>query len=227
MKHIIVFYLSVIGAASCNVQLVLGKPMHLKRALLEHEQTADRQLLEHRKQQLCNYYAHVYEYDVYDICAQALEVFKRHCVTARSLIIFDIDDTVVYSYQWFDDIYFIWSQQPQLIESRTYDKPCIIRPVAWLYKKLVRLGYTIIFLSARDALNYDATVHELKKAGYRFFERIILMPEDCLESVALWKLKIRMQLAVEYDIVGCVADRAVDFEGGYTGYEVRLPNYLY
>jgi len=34
-------------------------------------------------------------------------------------------------------------------------------------------------------------------------------------------------LAKEYTIAGSVGDRDADFLGGYTGYTIKLPNYVY
>lgn len=46
-------------------------------------------------------------------------------------------------------------------------------------------------------------------------------------KTADWKFQVRKELTRKYSIVGCVGDRNADFEGGYTGYRVQLPNYLY
>jgi hypothetical protein len=193
------------------------------------------QMLVHFKvmqQELAQYYTTgAYDHDVEKICKQAEQYFATLPVRDNSLIIFDIDDTAVYNYQKMDKFDFIWSQQATLVQAREQDMSPAIMPVLGLYQAVLSKGFKIIFLSSRNAGQYDHTVKELNHAGYTKYEKIILMPDelafDRTIKTADWKLRVRKELAKQYDIVGSVADRPVDFAGGYTGHIVQLPNYLY
>lgn len=216
----------------------LHNPVELvsfKRARQEFEQSHDQQLFEKRKQQLVDYYtSSAYEQDVEKICTQALKHFKTVPVTPQSIIIFDKDDTALYHYQVQDDLEFIWSRQPKLTAARAegdrdFMDP-VIEPVLKFYNQLKTLGFKLVFLTSRNEGDYEHCLQELIEAGYTGFEKLMLMPDnlafDASVKTADWKLSLRKELAQQYTIVGCVGDRDADFEGGYTGYIVKLPNYL-
>ncbi len=206
--------------------------VHFKIAQHDFEQDKNQYLFELRKQQLQKYYTcGNYENDVKGICQKAARCFSSLCVKKDSLVIFDIDDTAVYHYQVNDKFDFIWSQCPQLVKARQTDRGPAIEPVLELYNILLKKDFKIIFLSSRNAGDYNHTHNELTQAGYTTFEQIILMPDelafDRSIKTADWKLSIRKELAKRYTIVGCIGDRDKDFEGGYTGHVIKLPNYLY
>ncbi len=207
-------------------------PIHFRIAQHDFEQSKNQSLFEARKQQLQKYYlCGAYEQDVATICQTAAAYFSSLSFKDNSLIIFDIDDTAIYHYQVHDKFDFIWSECPQLVKARQIDRGPAIEPVLELYNMLLKKAFKVIFLSSRNAGDYDHTYNELIQAGYTNFEQIILMPDklafDRSIKTADWKLSIRKELAQMYSIVGCVGDRDADFEGGYTGHVVKLPNYLY
>lgn len=206
---------------------------------LTHFQVAQKQLnydhnkaaFEANKKQLEQYYTSgTYSKEVATICTKAQEYFSTVPVQSNSLVVFDIDDTAVYHYQTMDSFYFIWSKHPEfgISNSRTAQP---IKPVLELYNYLRTRGFEVIFISLRPKSDYDYTRQELTKAGYTGFTDLILRPEPGLWSPMIdggqWKLQARKKLAQTYTIVGCIADREVDFVGGYTGHKVKLPNYLY
>jgi predicted secreted acid phosphatase len=206
--------------------------VHFKHVMQELDQTKNHGIFELRKERLQKYYnSGEYEQDVYKVCKKAESYLCKLPVKNSSLIIFDIDDTAVYHYQYIDRLDFIWKQQPRLIQARERGMSPAIKPVLEFYKKLLAKGFKIIFLSSRNSGDYEHTLNELKKAGYTEFEKIILMPDklafDPTIKPAHWKMQMRQQLEQQYDIVATVGDQEADFEGGYTGYIVKLPNYLY
>ncbi len=224
-----------------HILISANEIVHLETAITDYNLHHDAALFEHRKQTLYQFYTAQYLPEVQKICTTALEYFSHQLVTDKSLIIFDIDDTALYTYQWHTPATYIWSDQPHLVEARTHGRhkrAPAIQPVLDLYKSLKTLGFKIIFLSGRTIHDLADTGEELRLAGYDSTDHIILLPENhptpspdtaatVTQKLANWKTDVRKQLAQEYTIVGSLGDRASDFEDGYTGYQVRLPNYLY
>lgn len=206
--------------------------INLQRAKQEFEQTHDANMLEKHKQQIFNYYTtNVFERDVQKICTQALKHFSQLAVTKTSLVIFDIDDTAFYNYQWRDDTEFIWKHKPELVQARETKTAPAIKATLVFYNELKKLGFKTVFVSSRNQGAYDEYYKNLTKIGYKDFDKLILMPDEIAFDrnikTADWKLEIRKLLAQEYTIVGSVGDRNADFKGGYTGYEVKIPNYIF
>jgi len=206
--------------------------INLKQAVREFERTHDVNMLEKHKKQIYNYYTtDAFERNVQNICTQALKHFSYLTVSATSLIIFDVDDTAFYNYQWRDDAEFVWRHQPELIQARETKIAPAIKATLAFYNELKKLGFKTVFVSSRNQGAYDEYYKNLTQIGYKDFDTLILMPDvlafDKNVKTADWKLEVRKQLAQEYTIVGGVGDRATDFKGGYTGYEVKIPNYIF
>lgn len=201
-------------------------PMHLVRANQEFQATNDQVIYEQRKAALAAYYtAGAYDTDVQTICQRAIAFFTTLSPDPHAAVIFDIDDTAIFTVPTGWEVGFIWPQS-----ANTYLKTPqpAVAPVHTLYVWLRERGIKIIFLTARPEKQYHHTIHELTQAGYTEFEHCILLPSHINPTeTASWKCATRKQLASQYSIIGCIGDRPSDFEGGYTGYEMRLPNYIY
>jgi len=171
----------------------------------------------------------VYEKEVRTICQTALEKhFKTHKVTAKSAIVFDIDETVLSDYQLFKQKNFEWTTD-DYCDFRLKKACTPILPTRDFFLELKKLRYKIIFLTSRRDTHLQATQENLAAYGYTYDE-LFLLPTELLEqhvSHAAWKLQIRQELSKKYDIVGSISDSLSDFEGGYCGVMVKLPNYLY
>ncbi len=203
--------------------------VHLDIARKEFEQTNDVARFEEQKYHLCDYYMNAYEEEVACICQNAHGYFAGMSVDESTLIIFDIDDTAIYNYHNHEPAEFIWSKQSDLLNAKITKLPPAINAVFDLYLNLVNKGFKVIFLSGRPHSHYEITLNQLLAAGYTIFDDVILMPESdyAKGDIAGWKARVRADLAQAYSIIGCIADREVDFIGGNTGYSVKLPNYLY
>ena len=228
----IAFLVTVASVSYYLFQLHAPELINLKRATQEFEQTHDANALANRKLQIFNYYTtDAFEHDVRKICAQALKHFSLMTMTPISLVIFDIDDTAFYNYQWRDEAEFIWKHNPELIQARETRMAPAIKATLAFYTELKKLGFKTVFISSRNQGVYDEYYKNLTQIGYKDFDKLILMPDELAFDknikTADWKLEIRKQLAQEYTIVGSVGDRTSDFKGGYTGYEVKIPNYIF
>lgn len=168
----------------------------------------------------------VYEQEVRVICQKALEDFKKHTVTEKSAVVFDIDETLLSDYPFFKERSFDWSIE-DAYQFRYKKESAVIRPVQEFYTALKALGYKMILLTSRRDLLYQATHENLVKADY-VWDELILLPMELFNkhvSHGAWKADIRK--ALPYNIIGSVGDSLSDFEGDCCGIKVKLPNYLY
>ena len=221
----ILFIVTVTNSICSKNICKIGDLVHLNQAIKEFAQTQDYPALTRYKTCLAHYYTSgAYERDVQKACTSAWKILLQIPVTPQSLVIFDIDDTALFQAPQLPFTTFIWPRQNNSFAPA-------LKPVLYLYKQLIARGFNVIFLTARGQHTHAKTLQELKRAGYTKFDQLILMPYQFAFNLAIspgnWKLNIRKQLAKQYTIVACIGDRPIDFEGGHTGYPVKLPNYLY
>ncbi len=211
------------------LQASAQKISHFDHVQKEFNKTRNQDTFEQYKAVLIEYYINgIYERDVDQVCAQAQQYFASIPVQDNAIIIFDIDDTAVYHFQTRNEFKFIWQLRPELATKTNFDGPAI-QPVLDLYHYLLERGFKIVFMTGRGTQIADITINQLHNAGYTAYEKLILCPWDIVTHDTLWewKLNMRKALSQKYHIVGSVADREIDFQGGCTGFEVKLPNYLY
>jgi len=222
---IIVSHLQMEKASGGVLQSIVNRTnlVHFKIATQEFEQNKDQIRFDLNKNNIKEYYnSGAYEKEVEALCKEAECYFDKLGVTEKYLIVFDVDDTAVYA---FTD----WKRE---ILDINPSETTIILPVLNLYKFLIKKGFKIFFITGRPFEKHEETKQELKKAGYVNFVDLACMPSELhvgntRENVAKWKCGFRKELSERYSIVGSVADRDVDFAGGYCGHVVKLPNYIY
>lgn len=202
----------------------------LKNAINAGQEIAGKRLYDARLERIKQYYRDgEYQADLKKICAEAEDYFKKNKPdNDNTLIIFDIDDTAITSYTKTNNFCFLWDSNEQCDVTRAQLTGTPIQPVLNLYNTVKKLGYKTAFLSSLRTIELEKTKAKLAAAGYTDYDAIILKNTlDLTSTTAAWKLGKRKKLAEQYHIAGCVGDRPQDFEEGYTGYEVKLPNYLY
>lgn len=229
----------VINAADTLPVLTQTPPLlvHIKQAQKDltnaidtGQEIAGKRLYDQRLERIKTYYRDgEYQTDLKHICTEAEEHFKNMGTPAdNALIIFDIDDTAVVSYTKTNNFCFLWDSQEQCNDMRNTLTSTPIKPVLNLYNAVKKLGYNIAFLSSLRTIETEKVKQRLANAGYKDYDYLILKNTlDLTSSTGAWKLAERKKLAERYLIAGCVGDRPQDFEGEYTGYKVKLPNYLY
>lgn len=147
----------------------------------------------------------------------------------NSAWVFDVDETSLSNYAEMDSINFGFVAKMNHDWIMSAAAPAIPQTLA-LYKQLVAAGFKIIFLTGRKDIEHDATVLNLQKEGYTTFETLIVRDPAEYNLTALeYKSNRRTQLTqlAGYNIVGCVGDQWSDLDGPYTGFKVKLPNYIY
>ncbi|MDR3646489.1 MAG: HAD family acid phosphatase [Candidatus Babeliales bacterium] len=180
-----------------------------------------------------------YTKEVSTICIDALAKFSGNTSTEDSAIIFDIDETALTEYFVYKNWDFEW-ERSQMFEMRKQGKSEAIPGVLNLYKELKKLGYKIIFITARRESLNRVTSDNLRNEGYEDVgvkdgDWVLCLPDNYhgvkdAEGKPLdtqWKAMTRALLSKVYTIAGSISDSASDFKGGNAGECIKLPNYLY
>lgn len=182
------------------------------------------------KQEIEEYYekGH-FERDVKIVVDKALSYFKsRICCNAQSAVVFDIDDTILWSYYDMKDINFGFV--PKLFHEWVLQaKTPLVPHVKRLYDFFVSRGCQIILLTGRRFDEREATMKNLQDLGFHKIDLLIMRDEDELETKAIdYKSEHRRLLEEKgYRIIATIGDQLSDLEGGYAHYKVKIPNYTY
>ncbi len=169
-----------------------------------------------------------FDQEVKKVLEQAWLQLKNIVPTDKSTIIIDIDETALSNYEYFKLMGLAKGNQTTFTYWKGLGYCRAIKPTLSFYKKLIKKGFKVVFISCRSIEIYDQTAANLKKAGYHTFERIILRTQDDLKvPFYTYKKQKRYELVNEgYEIVACVGDQWSDLEGEHTGIKVKLPNYI-
>lgn len=174
-----------------------------------------------------------YEKEVLKVCHRACQYFNNLDIDSskNNAVIFDIDETALSNYELYRSKNLNWGKYTDTDEYRKKAQCKAIKPVLDLYNFLQKKGYKIIFITSRNAKLYNGTYKNLTKEGYKDFETLILLPLEIAKDKSInhsdWKKNTRKELSEKYNIVASISDSEKDLTGGYTGYKIKLPNYLY
>uniref|UniRef100_A0A2N9FZF6 Acid phosphatase n=1 Tax=Fagus sylvatica TaxID=28930 RepID=A0A2N9FZF6_FAGSY len=141
----------------------------------------------------------------------------------RSIWVFDIDETALSNLPYYaqpDNAF--GAKEYNETTFQIWEKKGIAPPVPAildLYKKLLRLGYKIVFISGKSESLRAITTKNLKNAGYTTWEKLILKQTSESGTTALaYKSKKRKELeALRYRIVGNMGDQWSDLLGTHVG----------
>lgn len=174
-----------------------------------------------------------YESGAYDrecskIINDAIGYLDKKKISEKSVVIFDIDETALSNYQYTKEIGFGYIYKSWNDWQLKGTAPAIANSKR-LYDYLISRNVHVVFLSGRETEMREATKRNLIEQGYTKFDTLIVRSKaERNLSAASFKLLKRNELVKNgYDIIASVGDQQSDFEGGNTGYEIKLPNYLY
>ncbi len=181
-----------------------------------------------KKQVEIYYEAGRYDADLKRIVDNSINYFKKITPGEKSVVIFDVDDTVLTDYKEAKAMSFGYIPKLShewIIKANAPE----IKEVKRLYDYLVKRGFRIIFMTGRKFNEHEATIENLKKRGFNTFDKLIVRQEHELKLIAVeYKSFRRKELSKEgYEIVGTIGDQFSDLEGGFSGYKIKLPNYKY
>lgn len=185
--------------------------------------------LEVSKQLVQDYYEKgAYEKETTQLTDNAVSKLEKIAPLKNAVVIFDIDETSLSSYEHIKDVGF--GYVPQMWSDWMLSaKQKAIPQTKNLYNKIIAKGLKVIFLTGRSEKYYESSFKNLVAEGYTKFDTLITRKANEHHSPAReFKSRVRQELAARgYQIVMNVGDQASDLEGGNSGIEVKLPNYLY
>jgi hypothetical protein len=163
------------------------------------------------------------------LLVHAKEYIDGLTVERNSVVVFDIDDTVLTTYPEMEAREF--RTIPKLDIPFLLDNPLPAIPQTRdFFEYLVETkGINVIFLSERQSVLHRSTVNNLEQQGFHHYSRLIMRGKDeslgsCFDFKSRWRKRI---VAEGQDIICCVGDQQSDLCGGNTGLAVKIPNYLY
>jgi acid phosphatase len=185
--------------------------------------------LDDEKDALMEYYEKgAYDREASEAVEKAISKLEKMEIPPKAAAVFDVDETSLSSYDYVKSIGFgyvpkLWNDY---LDSSTMKA---IPQTKKLYDKLVEKGVAVIFLTGRKEIFFEATVRNLKNEGYTKFDTLITRSKEEYGTTAVeFKSRIRRRLAENgYNIILNAGDQYSDLEGGNSGIEVKLPNYLY
>jgi len=181
------------------------------------------------KKQLRKYYeTGQYDADVKKIIRDAIADIKGEEIEKNSAVVFDVDETAISNYE-FSKILDFGNDNALWDEFMDKASAPAIPSVKDFYDFLVDRRIKIIFLTGRSYKHYDATLKNLKNAGYSKFDTLIVKSEKMVNTASAdYKNIERLVLTnMGYKIIASIGDQESDFAGGNTGIKIKLPNYLY
>jgi len=169
-----------------------------------------------------------YDEELDEVIKNALEQFEKVEFKENSVVIFDVDETVLNNYGLAELMGFGYVYELNKKWNAEMKAPAIPQ-VKELYEYLLANGAKIIFLTGRNIPEYEVTYKNLKQEGYEVFDTLITQREHEYELIAQeFKTSKRKELVDEgYEIIGTVGDQWSDLNGEYHGIQVKIPNYLY
>ena len=187
-----------------------------------------------------NYYkSGNYNKDLNAVAGQAVQCLKSYDFSelkGKPAIVLDIDETCLSNYGYDDYYNFGYSSRlwANWIKKGSLDggKYTIetIKPTLELSNLARKLGVTVFFVTgARDPLRIY-TIRNLKKAGYVFDDKnLIMKPNNAhFKSAADYKTPQREKIEEKgYRIIINLGDQCSDLKGGYAEHTFKYPNPFY
>lgn len=154
--------------------------------------------------------------------------FERHSPNNNSLVVFDLDETVLWNMQLiFDSDYGFISKlwDPWVLSSNA----TCIEQTCQLYHWLIERDYNVAFITGRHEYQRNATALNLERIGLTSSDILILrQPDEDGMSAVEYKSGHRKKLTKQgWNIVGCIGDQLSDCQGGFAGFIMKVPNYAY
>jgi len=183
------------------------------------------------KNEVVDYYeSGAFEREVRGVINRAIKHFERMSLDGitQPVVVIDVDETVLDNYAYVKKIDFGYSQGRAHKIAQKGVTPAIPE-VKRLYDYLISRGVHIIFITGRRQSKYEGTYQNLQRQGYTVFDELLMKPED-MHKILHYTYKLQQREYVTqqgYTIIGSVGDQWSDVCGPYTGYRVKIPNYLY
>ena len=142
-------------------------------------------------------------------------------------IVIDIDDTMISlndTVKKYDDGWFDASLEEIMIRTDYPAFQCTLDFINWCLTKNIR----IFVLSSRRKKYEETTKKLLSNAGYENYTALILRDDDDHGTIQNYKISQRKALIDNgAHILINIGDQPSDLAGGYSDYEIKIPNPFY
>ncbi len=146
----------------------------------------------------------------------------------RLALVLDIDETSITNADKILARDFMGNSKLIHMEIMKADSPAI-KPMLKLYNDAKRHGLKVFFVTGRVEAERDATVKNLKKAGYSGWSGLYLRPANYKrKSIVPFKSQARADIIKKgYTVIATIGDQNSDIKGGYAQKGFKLPNPFY
>jgi len=177
------------------------------------------------------YYSGQYTTDQANIANSAIAYIDQRASNnngkEKLAVVFDLDETLLSNWGYMSKASFP-QDGPGLVAWINKGEDTLIRPTYQLYKKALKNGMTVFFITGRTEDQRQVTVDNLKKVGIKKWQHLYLFPKGKYKNATAFKSAIRKQLVAKgYDIVFSMGDQYSDLCGGYSDKTFKLPNPFY
>lgn len=159
-----------------------------------------------------------------------LDTQLRYARKGRLAIVLEIDETALSNYPSLENMQF--TQNPQALAGAYMRGQALpMAPILSLYDYALSQNMAVFFVSSRPNTPemLEATVRNLKAAGFNQWQELILMPVESQKlNIADYKTHARRHISSQgYEILVNVGSQEADLIGGYAEIRVKLPNPFY
>jgi len=143
-------------------------------------------------------------------------------------VVFDIDETLLSNWGYLvsgqfallPDTFAAWTKR---------EKAVALAPTRDIYNRALAAGVPIFLITGRSETLREATIRDLKEAGFSGWSGLYLKPLTYKDlSVVPYKSGIRKMLTERgYDIILNMGDQYSDLDGGFARQRYKLPNPFY
>lgn len=158
----------------------------------------------------------------------ALEGYLRGETPQNFAIVFDIDETLLSNWPYLAARQFAITGD-SFAEWTKRERAIALPPTREIYARALAYQIPIFLVTGRPESLREATIADLREAGYWGWTELFLKPRDYVDpSMIPFKSGVRKMLTDRgYDIILNVGDQRSDLEGGYSRRAVKLPNPFY
>jgi predicted secreted acid phosphatase len=190
------------------------------------------QNLDITKHQLMQYHdSGAYAKDEAKVIAQAKKYIKTRSAKPsqkKIAMVLDIDETSLSNYNDMLTLGFGGKIQ-DINDAEGMADDTVIQPTLELYNLAKKQKVAVFFITGRTERYREATIKNLKSAGYENWDGLILKPEEYKnKSASPYKIAMRKKITDDgYTIIVNVGDQQSDLVGGYSEKTFQLPNPYY
>jgi predicted secreted acid phosphatase len=186
------------------------------------------------KQKLIEYHdSGAYHQDIRKSLTPGMTYLMKRAAEPRSnqkklAIILDIDETSLSNFNDMKKLGFGGTKESMReLEDKAQDPA--IGPTLELYKYAKSHDVAVFFVTGRHEPEREATVRNLKVAGFDNYDGLVLRYGEYDKApAAKYKTAVRKKLTEEgYDIILNIGDQYSDLAGGYADKSIKLPNPYY